>query len=192
MLFLEGYSDSDWAWDKDDRKSTSGFIFMLNGGPVSGCSKKQPTVALSSTETEYIALTLAAKEAMWLRLLLTELGLLSLDKQPALIKVSKQNSSAHAIQDGLDDLDTMCEGGGEEIVILLKGNNQGSVALAHNPVFHSKTKHIDIQHHYIRDEVVSKKIKLSYVQTDQKIADSHTKALIHVKFHQFIEQMKMI
>lgn len=78
-LLFEGYLDSDWAGDKDSRKSTFGFIFMLNGGPMSWYSKKQPTVALSSTETEYIALTLAAKEATWLRLLLTELGLL----QPA-------------------------------------------------------------------------------------------------------------
>lgn len=54
---------------------------MLNGGPVSWCSKKQSTVALSSkeAEAEYIALTLAANEATWLRLLLTELGLLGLD-----------------------------------------------------------------------------------------------------------------
>lgn len=75
-LSIEGYSDSDWAGDKESRRSTSGFIFMLNGGPVSWCSKRQATVALSSTEAEYIALTLAAKEATWLRLLLTELGLL--------------------------------------------------------------------------------------------------------------------
>ena len=62
-LILEGYSDSNWASNKDSRKSTSGFIFMLNGGPVSWCSKRQPTVALLSTEAEYIALTLVAKEA---------------------------------------------------------------------------------------------------------------------------------
>ena len=48
-LLVEGYSESDRAGDKDDWKSTSGFIFMLNGGPVSWCSKKQRTVALSST-----------------------------------------------------------------------------------------------------------------------------------------------
>lgn len=78
-LLLEGYSDSDWAGDLESWKSTSGFIFMLNSGPVSWCSKRQPTVALSSTKAEYIALTLAAKEAIWLRLLLTELGLLQPD-----------------------------------------------------------------------------------------------------------------
>ena len=165
-LLVEGYPDSDWAWDKDDRKSTSGFIFILNGGPVSWCSKKQPTVALSSTEPEYIALILAAKETTWLRLLLTELGLLQPDQQHTLIKVSEQNSSAHAIEDDLDDLDTTRGRGGEEIIIQLKGDNQGSMALAHKPVFHSRTKQIDIQHHYIRDEVASKRIELSYVPTD--------------------------
>ena len=75
-LVIKGYSDSDWAGDYATRKSTSGFIFMLNGGPVSWCSKRQATVALSSTEAEYVALTLAAKEATWLRLLLTKLSLL--------------------------------------------------------------------------------------------------------------------
>ena len=199
-LLVEGYSDSDWAGDKDSRKSTSGFIFMLNGGPVSWCSKKQATVALSSTEAEYIALTLAAKEATWLRLLLTELGLLQPDDQHALIKVLEQNTSAQAIQANLS-----IERGGEtessekgiergvedEIVIPLKGDNQGSIALAHNPVFHSRTKHIDIQHHYIRDEVAAKRIELSYVPTEQMIADGLTKALTHVKFLGFVEQMRM-
>lgn len=154
-LFVEGYSDSDWAGDKESRKSTSGFIFMLNEEPVSWCSKKQSTVALSSTEAEYIALTLAAKEVTWLRLLLTKLGLLQPDQQHALIKVSKHNTSVQAIQDDL----VIARGGAKltkegkrptaPIVIPLKGDNQGSIALAHNLVFHSRTKHIDIQHHYM-------------------------------------------
>ena len=165
---------------------------MLNGRPVSWCSKKQPTVALSSTKAEYIVLTLAAKEATWLRLLVTELGLLQPDQQHALIKVFEQNSSAHAIQDSLDDLDTTNWGGGEEeIVIQLKGENQGSIVLALNLIFYSRTKHIDIQHYYIRDKVASKRIELSYIPTDQIIADGLTKALTHVKFHRFIERMNM-
>ena len=195
QILVEGYSDSDWAGDKESRKSTSGFIFMLNGGPVSWCSKRHATVALSSTEAEYIALTLAAKEATWLRLLLTELGLLQPDQQHALIKVSEQNTCVQSIQQDLD----IARGGESEsttatdpqIVIPLKGDNQGSIALAHNPVFHPRTKHIDIQHHYIRDEVASRRIELSYVPTDQMIADGLTKALTHVRFHRFIEQMNM-
>ena len=160
-LSIEGYSNSDGAGDKESRKSTSGFIFMLNGGPVSWCSKRQPTVALSSTKAEYIALTLAAKEATWLRLLLTELGLLQTNQQYALIKVSECNTCVRHIH---EDQDIVRRGGTKpdrSIVIPLKGDNQGSIALAHNPVFHSRTKHIDIQHHYIRDEVASKRIELS-------------------------------
>lgn len=75
--------------------------------------------------------------------------------------------------------------------IPLKGDNQGSIALAHNPVFHSRTKLIDIQHHYIRNEVASQRIELSYVSTEEMIADGLTKALTHAKFHRFIEQMNM-
>lgn len=78
-LLVEEYSDSDWAGDKKSRKSTSDFIFILNGGPVSWCSKKQATMILLSTKVEYIAFTLTTKEATWLRLLLTELGLLQPD-----------------------------------------------------------------------------------------------------------------
>ncbi len=185
-LLVDGYSDSDWAGDKNSRKSTSDFIFILNRGPVSWCSKKQSIVALSSIEAEYIALTLAAKEVTWLRLLLKELGLLQPDQQHALIKVSEHNTSSHAID---NDFDIACGGG--EIVIPLKGDNLGSIALAHNQVFHSRTMYIDIQHHYICDEVTSKRIELSYVPTDQMIADGLTKALTHVKFHHFIEQMNM-
>ncbi len=160
-LLVEGYSDSDWAGDLKSRKSTSGFIFMLNSGPVSWCSKRQPTVALSSTEAEYIALTLAAKEATWIRLLLTELGLLQHDKEHALIKVSERNTSVHQIYQKLNigrEGEDEPGGASKPIVIPLKGDNQGSIALAHNLVFHSRTKHIDIQHHDIRDEVTTQMI----------------------------------
>ncbi len=100
-LTIKRYSNSDWAGDKDSKKSTSSYIFMLNGDPVSWCSKRQPTVALSSTEAEYIALTLTAKEATWLRLLLTELDLLKAEDQHARINVSERNSSVQALKDNI-------------------------------------------------------------------------------------------
>ncbi len=75
-LIIKSFSNSDWAGDHASRKSTSGFVFMLNGGPVSWCSKKQATVALSLTEAKYMTLTLATKEVAWMRLLLTEISLL--------------------------------------------------------------------------------------------------------------------
>jgi hypothetical protein len=73
-LELVGYSDSDWGADKENRRSVGGYVFLLNGTPISWRSKKQATVALSSTEAEYMALTAATKEAIWLRHLLKDLG----------------------------------------------------------------------------------------------------------------------
>jgi hypothetical protein len=53
---IKGFVDSDWGGDQIDRKSTIGFCFQVYGCTVSWCTKKQPCVALSSTEAEYIAL----------------------------------------------------------------------------------------------------------------------------------------
>lgn len=71
---LIGYTDSDWAGDKVDRKSTSGYVFKVYGNTVSWLTQKQPTVALSSTEAEYYALGMGICEAVWLRSLLKEIG----------------------------------------------------------------------------------------------------------------------
>ena len=67
---LCGFVDADWASDINDRKLTSGFVFILTGAAISWSSKKQPVIALSSTEAEYIAAAHVAKEAVWLRRLL--------------------------------------------------------------------------------------------------------------------------
>lgn len=72
---LVGYSDADWASDVDGRRSVTGFVFMLQGGPLTWCSRKQQTVALSTTEAEYMALSLATQEAMYLRNFVKELGI---------------------------------------------------------------------------------------------------------------------
>ena len=67
-----GYSDASYAEDKVDRRSTSGFVFMKNGAAISWKSKKQKIVTLSSMEAEYVALTNAAKEGIYLRNLSNE------------------------------------------------------------------------------------------------------------------------
>lgn len=71
---LVGYSDSDWASDVDKRRSCTGYVFMMSDGAVAWASRRQPTVALSSTEAEYMALSAATCEAIWLRLLSKPLG----------------------------------------------------------------------------------------------------------------------
>jgi hypothetical protein len=72
-LDFQAFSDADWAGDVSDRKSTSGFLFKLVGGPISWGSKKQSSVSLSTSEAEYIALSLAIQEAKWVHRLICEI-----------------------------------------------------------------------------------------------------------------------
>ena len=71
---LLGYSDSDWAEDRDDRRSTGAYVFLMAGGAISWQSRKQPTVSLSSTEAEYKAASDACRQVVWLRTFGEELG----------------------------------------------------------------------------------------------------------------------
>ncbi|XP_046856233.1 secreted RxLR effector protein 161-like [Xenia sp. Carnegie-2017] len=107
---LEGYSDADWASDTDDRRSTSGNVFIISGGAISWASKKQPTVALSTSESEYIALCYATQELVWLRQLMKDLqidctaattihednlGTIAISKNPVLHKRTKHIDIKH-------------------------------------------------------------------------------------------------
>ena len=68
-----GYSDANWGGDNDDHRSTSGYIFQIGGTAISWSSRKQSSVALSTAEAEYMALSSATQEAVWLRQLYTDL-----------------------------------------------------------------------------------------------------------------------
>lgn len=70
---LEAYCDSDYAGDLESRKSTSGYVIYYCGGPIVWCSRKQPIVALSSTEAEYIAAAECTKELLYIKTLIEEL-----------------------------------------------------------------------------------------------------------------------
>ena len=72
-VVLTGYSDADRAGDVGDRKSTSGYVFLLGGAAISWKSSKQTCVALSTAEAEYVALSAAAQEALWLQQLTSNL-----------------------------------------------------------------------------------------------------------------------
>lgn len=64
---ITGFNDADWANDPSDRKSITGCIFIISRAPISWFSKKQRVVALSTVEAEYMALSFACQEAIWLR-----------------------------------------------------------------------------------------------------------------------------
>jgi hypothetical protein len=141
-LELEAYCDADYA-ASEGRKSTMAFLFKLAGAAVSWMSKLEPTVAISSTEAEYMALLQAVKESIWIQRFLKELGRYSVVK-----------NSDRIMED-----------------------NQGAIALAHNPEYHARTKHIDVQYHFVRECVEMGKVKLVYCPTEEMVADALTKPL---------------
>ena len=88
---LLGYSDADWATNYD-RKSYTGYVFELCGGAITWATKKQTTIALSSTEAEYMALAAATKEAVYLRNLVAEIGFQNLVNAPLTIYCDNQSA----------------------------------------------------------------------------------------------------
>ena len=104
-------------------------------------------MALSSTEAEYIALSEATQEAVWLKAFMRELG------------EEAGNGSIKVYED-----------------------NQGAIALAKNPMFHKRTKHIDIGYHFVREKVEDGKVKLEYCPTQGMLADLMTKPIAAVQF----------
>ena len=150
---LYGFSDADWAGDVNTRKSTSGYICRIGGATISWKSKRQSVVALSSTEAEYVALSSATQEIVWLRSLLAAMGL-----------EQKEATKLHE-------------------------DNQGSISLSKNPKSHSRTKHIDIKFHYVREAVEKKEVNIIYCATEKMTADIMTKPLPKVKVEEFRSDM---
>jgi hypothetical protein len=113
-------------------------------------------VAPSSTEAEYIAVSLASCEAIWLRKLLV--GLFGQELEPTVIH---------------------CD-------------NQRCIKLSKNPVFHDRSKHIEIWYHFIRDRVQKGAIKPQYIPTEEQLADIFTKPLVKGKFVWFRDKLGVV
>jgi hypothetical protein len=152
---LVGYSDSDYAGCKVDRKSTSGGCHLLGRSLVSWSSKKQNSVALSTAEAEYIAAGACCAQILYMKQTLLDYGVV-LGKVPLL-----------------------CD-------------NESAVKLANNPVQHSRTKHIDIRHHFLRDHVAKNDISLEGVRTEDQLADIFTKPLDEVRFCKLRNELNVL
>ena len=137
------YTDSDWGRDIDNRRSVSGYVFMLGESAISWSAKKQPTVAASSTEAEYMSVSHTARQGLWIRRLLIELGLLYLESDPTTVFL----------------------------------DNRGAMDLSKESRHHNRTKHIDIQHHFIRERVEDGTFTIIHCPTHLMLADGLTKPL---------------
>jgi len=162
------YSDADYAACPLTRRSTSAYIVLMSGGAVQWASRLQPSVALSTAEAEYMALGEASKQAIWLRLLLPSL-------------VPDYGISPTPVSTPQLPLPTN-----------IYGDNKGSIFLAQNPVDHKRTKHIDIHHHYIPERILDGEISLTWIQTNDNVADILTKGLDRDKHYKFCDMMGLV
>lgn len=134
----------------DKRRSLTGYVFTLSGSVISWKATLQSVVALSTTEAEYMAITEAVKEAIWLQGLVSDLGL---DQKKTLV---------------------FCD-------------SQSAIHLTKNQMFHERTKHIDVRHHFIRDIVSKGVVDVKKVSTHDNPADMMTKAVPTNKFRHCLD-----
>ncbi len=182
---ITGFTDSDWAGDKDSRKSTSRYIFLLYGRAISWKSTKQNVVATSSTEAEYVACSEAAKEALWIRRLEAAI------KGTALPIIKDRYQHETDVQDQVEALRitsprTTIPHGNPQIIL---ADNQGAIKLSKNPQHHNRTKHINIKYHFVRDSCQKGLIELAYIPTSEIVADILTKALPKDKHEKHMKGM---
>jgi hypothetical protein len=123
---------------------------------ISWQSRKQSSIALSTTEAEYIVACSASCEAIWLQKLLT--GLFDLEMRETMI---------------------LCD-------------NQSCIKMTENPVFHDRSKHIEIRYDFICDMVQRGALKLKYISTDEQVVDVLTKPLSRVKFEHFQDKLGIV
>lgn len=174
-LSLEGFTDSDQAACKETRRSIGAYLFKFAGGTITWSSKRQPIVSQSSTEAEYRELSEGAREAVFFRQLIHELWFIP--QVQAILSCSDSEVLSNLSQAGTSTslgshLNLFCD-------------NQGSINLAKNPIFHARTKHIEVQHHFIRECVLEGELKLCHIiPTSEQPADMLTKHLGRIKFHQ--------
>jgi hypothetical protein len=154
-LELQAYSDADWAGDPTDRRSTTGYCFLLGTSLISWSSKKQAVVARSSTEAEYRALADTTSELLWLRWLLSDMG------------VPQSTSSP------------------------IHCDNRSAIQIAHNDVFHERTKHIEIDYHFIQHHLQHGILHLHSVTSVDQLADIFTKSHPRGRLNDLISKLTL-
>ena len=155
---LMAYSDADFAGCLDTRKSTGGYLIFKGNNLIAWQSKLQGNITLSTTEAEYVQLSVTARELVYFKAL------------EGKINGNQQSSSIHCT---------------------IRGDNQGSIKLATDPSYRRRTRHIDIHHHYVREQAEQNVIKLEYVQSKNNLADALTKPLPKPALTTFVTALRL-
>ncbi|XP_062147788.1 uncharacterized mitochondrial protein AtMg00810-like [Alnus glutinosa] len=155
-LQLHAYTDADWAGDPTDRRSTTGYCFLLGTSLISWHSKKQFVAALSNTDAEYRTLADTSSELLWLRWLLQDIGV--------------SFSSATPIY----------------------YDNISAIQIAYNDVYHERTKHIEIDCHFVCHHLLQGSLQLHSIMSHDQFADLFTKSHPPGRFRNLVSNLKMV
>ena len=195
------YSDADWAGDVDGRRSTTGYVALLFGCAVSWTSRRQKTVALSSTEAEYMAISHAVQEVKAVHQWLDEIGLRKAKGKinEKNIQEQKQTPTSQVSSTGRGEGGDDAEGEGEgraaaaadqpaATPLLCDNRSALSLCLRAGGV-HSRSKHIDVRHHFVVEAAKAGTVDPQWVPTEDQLADILTKALDRQTFERLREKV---
>ncbi|KAF4531233.1 hypothetical protein B566_EDAN019288 [Ephemera danica] len=158
---MSGCCDADWAGDTSSSKSQSGYIIYFGGSPISWRSTQQRLIALSTVESEYMALTLTGQEISSLQLMVHHLW--------------PSCNSARSINNS----------GKLKNASVIRIDNAGAISLATSGLPSAKTRHMRVRFSFIKNLINEKLIELRHTPTHDNESDVFTKGLDHVKHLKF-------
>jgi len=147
-LNIEAYIDIDWAGNPNDKRSTSGYFTLVRGNLVTWRSKKEKVVALSTAEAKFRASAKGITEVLWIKKLITEIGF-----PPQLPSQLKCDNNA------------ACK------------RCYTTISISDNPVQHDRTKHVEVDKHFIKEKIEDSSIELPFVRSEDQLADIFTKVV---------------
>ncbi|GKC76468.1 hypothetical protein Tco_1127242, partial [Tanacetum coccineum] len=193
-FYLESYSDSDYAGANLDRKSTTRGCQFLGRRLISWQCKKQTIVATSTTKTEYVAAASCCGQNPVYHSKTKHIAIRHHFIRDAYEKKLIQVLKIHT-DDNVADLLTKAFDVSRFkflVVTMIYIDNESTIYIVKNPVYHSKTKHIAIRHHFIRDAYEKKLIQVLKIHTDDNVADLLTKAFDVSRFQFLVVTIGMI
>jgi hypothetical protein len=181
---LMGYCDASWLSCVDTSRSNTGFVFMQNNGPISWQSRLQPTVALSTAEAEYLSMGKTGKEGVWIQRLVMHdmLGVHVHDALPCVMS-EQQYMEVESEKRNHESI---------SVAPVILSDSQSALSMVKTSTSSKKTKHIEMIHHWVRDQVTEGKLHFDFISGTNNTSDIFTKTMPLPRFNFLREKLGMM